>query len=364
MESTPKKGRWLIHVIIFTVIFSVLFASVSYVVRRQHDAFKKNKNGYEQHTTPIDAVCIGGSSTYIYWIPMRAWNEYGYTSFNYSGDSMSPSVIKYLIEESRRHETAKLYVIDLRAAEIMQHNPSFYSEEYVRIYTDAMPYSLNRINMVHYSIEKNGLVPKNTASMYLDLIYYHGNWREIDRYSYRPQENLYARHMKGFYFYNSPPVPQTLTDYSMVTERCELTPELESTLRDLLDYCKAENLNALFLVNAFSEKDSSVKALYNSVEDLIGSYGYDFLDTNDYYEEIGLDADMDLYDKNHVNIFGAIKYTDFVSKYIHDNFELPDHRGDPAFSSWEEDYRIYQEAETNFISEYCITNNITKEAEQ
>ena len=70
------------------------------------------------------------------------------------------------------------------------------------------------------------------------------------------------------------------------------------------------------------------------MKEVIEQYGFDFLNTNDHYKEIGLDYNKDLYNNNHVNVFGAEKYTDFVAEYIDKKYDLPDKRGDEAFSDW------------------------------
>ena len=43
---------------------------------------------------------------------------------------------------------------------------------------------------------------------------------------------------------------------------------------------------------------------------------------NDYFDEIGLDLENDFFDKRHVNFKGATKFSDYLSEYIEDNYEL------------------------------------------
>ena len=49
---------------------------------------------------------------------------------------------------------------------------------------------------------------------------------------------------------------------------------------------------------------------------------------------MGLDFDTDLYNSTHVNIFGADKYTDFLSNYLKTNYNLPDRREDKNYQEW------------------------------
>lgn len=56
---------------------------------------------------------------------------------------------------------------------------------------------------------------------------------------------------------------------------------------------------------------------------------------------MGLDWQHDFYNSKHVNYVGAEKYTDYLVKYINENYELPDRRGDERYKSWEKAYDKY-----------------------
>jgi len=73
----------------------------------------------------------------------------------------------------------------------------------------------------------------------------------------------------------------------------------------------------------------------------VQSYGYEFLNLNDSYEEMGIDFSTDFYNAYHVNVGGAEKYTSYLGKYISDNYDLPDHRDDMLYSEWEEQATAY-----------------------
>lgn len=79
--------------------------------------------------------------------------------------------------------------------------------------------------------------------------------------------------------------------------------------------------------------------------DMIQSYGFQYLNANEYYDEMNLDFSTDFYNKNHVNLFGAKKYTEFLEKYISQNYNLENHKGDPAYASWDEAYQEFQKQE-------------------
>ena len=60
---------------------------------------------------------------------------------------------------------------------------------------------------------------------------------------------------------------------------------------------------------------------------------------NYYIDEIGLDWKTDSKDGgNHLNLYGAIKVSDYIAEYIHENLEIPDRRSD---KNWNKEYKEY-----------------------
>ena len=51
---------------------------------------------------------------------------------------------------------------------------------------------------------------------------------------------------------------------------------------------------------------------------------------------MNVDFDTDFYNYLHMNIYGAEKYTKFLSEYIKENYNLEDRRKDKNYSEWNE----------------------------
>jgi hypothetical protein len=68
------------------------------------------------------------------------------------------------------------------------------------------------------------------------------------------------------------------------------------------------------------------------------------VDLNCDLDRIGIDWENDFYDKgDHVNVFGAEKITAYLGEYVLKNYGLEDHRGDPAYRSWNEMVAKYEQ---------------------
>ena len=96
----------------------------------------------------------------------------------------------------------------------------------------------------------------------------------------------------------------------------EIPAEQEAYLRDLLDFLKEGQRDALFIVSPYGESLKE-QQMFNYMEEITASYGYPFLNMNDYYEEIGIIFEEDFADYgSHTNAVGAEKCTDFLKEYL------------------------------------------------
>ncbi|MBC6680845.1 hypothetical protein [Zhenpiania hominis] len=136
--------------------------------------------------------------------------------------------------------------------------------------------------------------------------------------------------------------PQKPAVYTENTEK--LAPETERMFNDLLDYCDSIDTEVLFVLSPFSAKEDNVGRLNEAVR-IAEERGYPVLNfnTKELVEDVGINWETDFYNSNHANILGAEKYTKYLANYIAEHYDMEDHRGDPAYKSWDESYESYVE---------------------
>lgn len=330
--QNKKNMQGMIRIVLFITLAVFLVVQVSYLMR-PHLNFFVTSRALEQEQAPIDVLLIGGSSTFVFWSPMLAYQEYGISSFDYSDSAMAISLMKGLIEQSRSACTPKLYVIDIRAFENAERQPDVYTEGCFRIYSDVYPYSIKRHQLIHYASQfKNFQAQEKT--LYWDLLYYHDQWRNKKKNDWvQTSDGIF----KGQYMGASGFEPVELNAYTDCTARKPLSENTEKVLSDLMDYVEENNLPVLFLLNAYSFPDADMRATFNSVFDRLQERGMPCLDTNLYYQEMGLDGHTDYYNRDHVNAFGCEKYTKWLGKWLKEHYALADHRGEEAFEPWNQE---------------------------
>lgn len=335
-----RKQRWtsVCKIVCFLAMCLVTLFCLSYLFRPVSVSRKNICGFYAEQKNTLDMVYIGGSACYRYWEGLQAWNDYGFTSFNIAADAIQPQVLKYLVKEAQKTQSPQLFVVDLRPfqyGDLYSQQEELLNMERVapfRNVSDSMKYSLNRYQMV----ENGAPSGEEKWTYHFDLAKYHSlvvsllqkdNWRYLD--NEEPLDN------KGFW--ENDEVSSILrADFSAVTEMQPLSEEVDGIFRDLLTYCKENHLEVLFVVHAYQIAEEDQKK-YNYMKQVIEEeYGFDYLNVNDYFEEIGFDPDHDFYNMDHANLLGADKYTNFLAGYIHRTYQLPDHRKDDSYESWNE----------------------------
>lgn len=327
-----KKNLLIIlKCIIFVSIFVYIFIHVSYMQKPQLAHTHKNISGYyAEPKNSLDAVFIGSSGTFSAFAPMEAWHKYGIASYNFCINRLGADVMPFTVIEAMKTQKPKVLILDVYAF-INRHVASEYTDEAdVRYNTDGFKYSINRIKLIQKVVPKN----MNLKSFYFDLIKYHSSDDPHKDY-------FYARHNsnKGYNF-----LPWGISQKAPVTKKeLKISADLDAYLDELLEVCKKQNTKVLFIYYPYGYHSDEASEQVNYVAQRVKKAGFNFLNFEDYQDEIALDLNKDCWDIRHFNIYGAEKITNFIAKYLVSNYNLPDRRKDKRYKRWHDDDQEWQE---------------------
>ncbi|MBO5166193.1 MAG: SGNH/GDSL hydrolase family protein [Lachnospiraceae bacterium] len=348
------KVKQVIKAILFVIIFLFLLQSVTYMLRTNGNIKEIFVGFYAEPEDTVDVILIGSSPVYPYYIAPQIWGEYGIACYPLSSNQQRPRAATYLVEEALKTQTPELFVFEMRQY-IYPESTMMENMAFTRGATDNLKYSWNRFAMI------NDMVPEVSEryTYYFDIFKYHSNWKTIilpDQYTAFSYERLHP--LKG-YTVNTTVVPSEGKDRSEITEVMEIPEEQEEQLYRLLDYVKENELNALFIVSPM-KLASEEQMKFNYIKSIVESYGYDFVNFNDYYEEIGIDFATDFYDDGtHTNTLGAEKCTAFFGAYLDQNYEFEDKRDDERYETWNAAYKYWQTCREEALQ--AINDKIVRE---
>lgn len=337
---------WLIQAVCFLALFGLILLPVSYMVRTNGDVKDRFAGFYAEKKDSLDVVMIGSSPVFPYYAAPKLWGETGIAMYPLSTNVQRPAAMKYLMAEAEKTQSPQLYIFEMRMF-TMEEEGLMDNMAYTRGVTDNMRYSPLRLKAIQ------GLVPEDDGegrlSYYFDIMKYHTNWKMLAL----PSE------WKNMFYHNSHPLkgytfrdevgPQPMPEIDGVKGKTPIPAEQEAYLKELLLILQKGNQDALFLVSPYGES-AQEQQMFHYMEEIVASYGYPFLNMNDYYQEIGIVFEEDFADYgSHTNAVGAEKCTDFLKEYLQAHYSLPDHRGDASYASWDASYQLWRKRQEEAV---------------
>ena len=130
-------------------------------------------------------------------------------------------------------------------------------------------------------------------------------------------------------------------DYLKPTDEVkEIDPMSVFYMDRILRLCEKENIDVI-LYSLCSPKCYDTTRL-NAIRNYVSSRGVNYIDFNQNWKEMGIDWSHDTRDEgDHLNEYGVAKVTSYMGQYLREHYDLPDHRGEADYSSWDDLYTAY-----------------------
>lgn len=257
----------------------------------------------------IDVVVVGDSLVLNGLAPLQTWHENGYTMFVCSSLAQKLPDGYTMLRDAFKNQRPTLVLIEA--------HPVFASFTW------------------NYAL-------MSEAQNALPVLRYHGRWRSLSLADFTSQrQNTWRDKRKGIRIeLDSVAADEEDAEEYMeeTAEEEDIAPQNELYLRRMVDACRAVGATPV-LVSMPGMANWSM-AHHNALEDWAAKMGIDYYDFNQVIDEIGLDWDVDSKDGGeHLNLSGASKFSRYLATVLTKNYQLPDHRDDPAYASWEELYQ-------------------------
>ena len=285
---------------IIIIIIGILSAVVSPMKNRvQMDNIDKVLMDFSnEKENTIDVIVIGDSEAYCSVSPLEMYRDYGFTTFvsatpaQYSRESYS--ILKKVAERQK----PKVCVLETNL--LFRENPQIIS-----------------------------ILPRLEADF--PIFKYHDMWKNI--FDSESKIEASDNSFKGYHYLEGIVPPDEHKKPEKTDKIKQITVENSTYLNKIIDFCKASDIK-LVLVSTPSVKNWNYEK-HNALIRLSEEKGIPFVDLN-LEKSLDIDWNTDTPDSgDHLNYSGAYKVTSFLANYLDNNFHLPDHRKDNAYSSWE-----------------------------
>ncbi len=303
----------------------------------------------------VDAVWIGTSGVDRYWLAAKAYEEYGMTVYPLASDAMPAWLFTNVIDEIYAKQNPELIIIDARAFG-QTNTKTDTMDTRARRVLDAMDFfSVNRFKAAFKTMEILRQVDPERSyldlSLPLSFIKYHTMWADEE---FSIEDNISpdaADEHLGFFMHNTLSIKAKKHKAVVYNHTAEaaLDPITEEALYDLLDYADSKNINLLFVCTPEMMKEAEMgkmNALFRILDEKGVSYinGCETDEKGNFTYFPDLKPSQDFYNENHVNFYGAEKFTAAISAYLDEHYDFEDHRSDDGVKQhWDGVYGKIQE---------------------
>lgn len=341
-EARKDKGifrsnrvRLIIFLCLIAIAFIVCCSIFTFTDAERSDRVMKNFYVEEENT--VDCIYFGSSATQRGWVVPWAFNDEGVASYSMSCGTQPFVLTQYLMEEALKTQQPKLFIIELRG---IAKGPDDLWDVSVRRMLDNMKMSSTKKHAIDAVVEyashgKNG-VDQTKMSYYLPFLQYHSLWNPSKQPHYGGADQYKGYALEPMVTFNVTEIfPLEYTEANVQP----IAPATEKALDNLLDYCDTIDSQVMFVISPYAASEQGMGKI-NYAKNIVEKRGYEVLNClpAEVREEIGLEDKTCYYNHEHLNLYGSKMYTDWLSRYIKENYNVPDRRGDKKYNSWEKEY--------------------------
>ena len=322
--------RSAIKIICFLVILVLAFGIWNHVFKVKYgDGIYDVTKFYELDRNTVDVLFLGSSHAFEDFNTGVLWDEYGMSSFVLAGSIQPLWNTYYYLKEALKTQRPKLIVLEGYC--------TVFSSEYIddsRIIKNnyGLHWSMDKIESLRVSAPED-----RWTEFFLEYSQYHTRYKELSRADFFPnQGNPLFVDWKGFGC-NMVTTPLESIDVRGITDNADMFPKQEKYYRAILDLAIEEGIPIMVVISPYAGISEGEQRIFNRAKEIATEKGVPFINYNLLIDEIGIDYSTDASDGSHLNYRGNQKFTKYFGNFLSEQYDIPDHRGDKKYQTWERD---------------------------
>ena len=344
----------ILKIVVFIIIFMILFCAFGQFFNPTGTIMEWFQSYtviefYKEKKNSIDVLYVGNSCIYTGVSPMEVYKNTGITGYAFSTSGQRMASSYYFIKEAFKTQKPKVVFLEVGDAFTgIDKN----DEMSTRRAIDSLKFSKNKLEMIWDEDYK--LSDFDKLSCIFPILRFHSRWNNLD------ESDLRKFVFKGNYTDKGYLLEKTTKKYNGKVNRklkakqedneieddiqfefSKIPVEVRAKIEKIIDYCKEMNSELIFI--KLPEPKYWNEEKHEILKDYSKEKNIRFIDLN-YDEKLNIDWQKDTQDEgNHLNLYGAEKVGKYLSDYLVDNFDLPDHREEPYYSDWNDFLAAYEE---------------------
>ena len=143
----------IVKVIIYLTAVVLFLVFMTYFKQPKWKSYQNISGLYAEEKNSLDIIYYGGSAAFVYFEPLRAYEQKGIASYNYGADTMQAELYKFMINESLKYQNPELLIIDARAFQYRDKDQVPTTVAYRNVLTGSK-LSIDKIKWINENIPK------------------------------------------------------------------------------------------------------------------------------------------------------------------------------------------------------------------
>ena len=332
-QAASRKKKiaffWL-RAICFALLAALLLTYAIFVLTPKHDyGICSMMNLYRQPENSVDVLAVGTSLAYAGINTNVLWEEYGIAAYDLCSAEQPFWVSYYTIREALKTQRPKVILLDAK--------PAIYTWDYSKrgrtiLSTFGIKGIENRIGAILACVEK----PRDAMGYILGLPEVHSNYAKLESndFVFPPDNGGRGASWKGYI--ESDVIEQhQKPSFVWISVRRNMNDREEEYARKIFALCRDEGITVM-LIGLPNPDYANDHMYYNALWAVAEEYGVSGLNYNDPAMRFGLRYSSDFADWQHLNVKGSVTFSRRLAEDLLESFDLPDHRGEEKYASYDE----------------------------
>lgn len=327
-KDVDRRVRKCVKAFICILMALLVFLRMGDVLEANYDGNQAMHGFYQLDKDTVDVAFYGSSHVYSGVNVVDLWDDHGIAGYNIAGTMQTLWNSYYNMEETLKYQSPRVMVVDLYGILIEE---EYYGSTNVIKNVSSMKFSVNKIRNVWNS------VPHEEFLSYLvSYPLMHDSYRDLKRGNYNRTENniggeWYKGYRPSFGVTRFDALPQVKT----TSEKRVPTDKNREYLDKMVQLAREHQIQLAFIIVPYEGINDEDQMLYEWAKGYAEENGVLFFDGNKALEEMHFNPAKDYAEQSHLNHNGACKFTEYMGKWLADNCDLTDHRGDDRWDSWQ-----------------------------
>lgn len=332
-------------VLILAICMSLLSPVLSPVVYEWNENADTITSFYAQPENTIETIFLGTSHVETSISPLELYKDYGICAYNLGSSVQPMSVSYYWLLEAYEYQGESLKTVVMNMSYI-RGDGSGNGYDYAFA---SFKNSINRLNLAKdYADTLDDFI-----SCISSVFSFHARWKEIvqDDFTFFRYDNSISS--RGYRYDTTEIINSTeveaedisMTKYILQSEEIVNDGLMNDVsveyVEKMIAFCEENDIKLVFMQSPTYDWSDD---LHNNIQSLADTYDIEFYDFNYYplVEEIDYNMATDTSDMEHMNYYGADKFTEWFGEYLVEYCDATDIRGEEDYAFMEEELEVYE----------------------